>query len=80
MIGVYIFDATQPKPTVESWLRKPEFMPLNEIEEILEEDSARSNGYIIMPTTYESNMKGPFALSVSSENDFLLTELVEPVQ
>jgi Calpain family cysteine protease/Calpain large subunit, domain III len=80
MMGIYIFDAVNSKPTVGSWVRKPEFMPLNEIEEILEEDSARENGYIIMPTTYESNMRGPFALSISSENDFTLTGPLEASQ
>ena len=76
-MGVYLFDAAVGKPSVEAWIRKPEFMPLNEIEEILEEDNAREAGYIIMPTTYESNIKGPFVLSVSSENEFSLTEMVE---
>ena len=80
MMGLYIFEAEAAKMSVESWLRKPEFMPLNEIEEILEKDNARAGGFIIMPTTYESGMKGPFVLSVSSENEFSLTEIVDHAQ
>lgn len=80
MMGIYIFDAAIGKPAVDSWLRKPEFMPLNEVEEILEEDNPREQGYIIMPTTYESGMKGPFVLSVSSDDEFTLSEMPEPSQ
>lgn len=80
MMGLYLFEANGTKPSVETWLRKPEFMPLNEIEEILEEGQVKGAGYIIMPTTYENDLKGPYVLSVSSENEFSLTELTEPVQ
>ena len=80
MMGIYIFDAGVAKPSVDNWIRKPEFMPLNEVDEILEDDNAKENGYIIMPTTYESGMKGPFMLSVSSDDDFTLTEIVEQGQ
>jgi hypothetical protein len=78
MMGIYIFDGSS-KPTVERWLHKPEFMPLNEVEEILEEDSAKESGYVIMPTTYECGMRGPFMLSVNSDDEFTLTEIQEPV-
>ena len=77
MMGIYIFDAAIGKPSVDGWIRKPEFMPLNEVEEILEEDTSREAGYIIMPTTYEINMKGPFVLSVSSESEFSLAEFAD---
>jgi len=55
-------------------------MPLNEIVEILDEPNPSPSGYMLMPTTYESGMNGPFVLSVSSENDFTLSEIVEQVQ
>jgi len=80
MMGIYIFDAGVAKPSVDSWIRKPEFMPLNEVDEFLEEDSACESGYIIMPTTYESGMKGPFVLSVNSDDEFTLTEIIEQAQ
>lgn len=42
------------------------FIPWNEISETLQLDG-RQEGYIIMPSTYNPGMKGPFILSVSTD-------------
>ena len=77
MMALYIFDAALMRPIQEKWLRKPEFMPLNEVTEIIDEAQPLPTGYLLMPTTYENNVKGPFMLSVSSDDSFTLTEILE---
>jgi hypothetical protein len=77
MIGLYIFDGASRKVGPDSLLNEPKFVPMNELHEILEESRANPNGYIIMPTTYEPHITGPFVLSVSCDTDFSLTPIEE---
>jgi hypothetical protein len=56
MLGLYIFDGAQGKINPELLLNTPNFVPMNELHEILEESRANPNGYIIMPTTYEAKI------------------------
>jgi hypothetical protein len=77
MLGLYIFDGTHKKVAPETLLNEPNFIPMNEFHEILEDSRANPNGYIIMPTTYEPNIFGPFVLSVSCDTDFTITPINE---
>jgi hypothetical protein len=77
MIGLYIFDGTHKKVTPETLLNEPKFVPMNEFHEMIEDQRANPNGYIVMPTTYEPNITGPFVISVSCDVDFTLTPLAE---
>lgn len=77
MIGLYTFDGASRKITPEALMTEPKFVPMNEYHEILEENKANPNGYILMPTTYEPNITGPFVLSVSCDADFTLTPVQE---
>jgi hypothetical protein len=46
------------------------------MEEVLNLDG-NPNGYMIMPTTYEPKMTGPFIISVSTDVDFELNQIEE---
>jgi len=72
MIGFYVF-AGNVEMKKENILNHEtlKFIPWNEISETLQLDG-RQEGYIIMPSTYNPGMKGPFILSVSTDVDFTL--------
>ena len=77
MIGMYVYPYVENQaPTTESMLNQYEFHPTNQMEEILNIDG-NPNGYMIMPTTYEPKMTGPFILSVSTDVDFELNQIEE---
>lgn len=81
MMGLYIYDGAQTKPTAKSLTNRPKFLPSNELLEVrfrqYIEERPRPGGYVIMPATYEPNFLGPFVLSVSSPARFVLTVLQE---
>ena len=81
MMGLYIYDGAQTKPTAKSLTMHPKFLPSNELLEVRDsqfiEEKPRPGGYIIMPSTYEPNFMGPFVLSVSSSARFSLSHLQE---
>lgn len=74
MIGLYIFDGSISKPTYEGWKKKTDFIPWGELNEVIQE-KPNPSGYILMPTTYEKDITGPFVLSVFSDHDFTLKQL-----
>ena len=53
-------------------------MPWNEVSETVwleGNESQNREGYIIMPSTYESTKQGPFIIAVSTTVEFALTQL-----
>lgn len=74
MIGFYVFPGNQ-QPNKDNIKNKEgiKFIPWNEINEEIWLDGHK-DGYIIMPSTYESGKQGPFILSVSTSVEFELTQ------
>ena len=76
MIGVYLFEYHQAK-----WKEKCinldtiDFMPKNEITLKFEFENVDPRGFIIMPVTYGSGVKGPFLIMVKCKTPFSLTRL-----
>jgi hypothetical protein len=75
MLGFYVYPGNQ-QPTKDNLLNKEtqKFVPWNEITSVLEMDGS-PDGYILMPTTYEPGLQGPFIVSVSTDVEFTLTSL-----
>jgi hypothetical protein len=76
MMGLYIFEGGITRPERGAWLKEPRFVPTGDVDEIIDE-IPRPEGYIIMPSTYENNIRGPFVISVSSQNEFTLNRMDE---
>lgn len=75
MIGFYVYPGgTAPTKDNIMNIEGKKFVPWNEINEEINLDG-NQDGYIIMPTTYDSMKQGPFILSVSTDVDFTLTPL-----
>ena len=77
MMGLYVFDELLTRPIKSKLLRDPTFMPINEITEVIEDESPSESGYTLMPATYENGIKGPFILSVSSDDKFTISKVEE---
>jgi hypothetical protein len=76
MMGLYIFPGSTSKVDNVVRLNKDSvFLPMNELTEIFEQSDNIMDGYLLMPTTYEPKVTGPFVISVSSDFDFSLTPL-----
>lgn len=75
MIGFYVFEGNveMKKDNILNH-ETLKFIPWNEISETLQLDG-RQEGYIIMPSTYNPGMKGPFIDSNLKEVDILIVEL-----
>lgn len=73
MFGFYVYPKSVSNPTKDSMINRDtlKFVPWCETHEeiVLDGDT---NGYIIMPTTYEPEKLGPFNLSVSTDVEFEL--------
>ena len=78
MIGVYVFQYDQAK-----WREKcvnykeVDFLPKNEISIKLEFKDVDQRGFIVMPVTYGSGVKGPFVLMVKCKTEFFFTKMDE---
>mmetsp|Transcript_7872 Transcript_7872/g.15225 ORF Transcript_7872/g.15225 Transcript_7872/m.15225 type:complete len:1014 (-) Transcript_7872:50-3091(-) len=78
MMGLYIFPGSTTKVDYSLRLNGGSvFLPMNELTEIFEQPENIIDGYLLMPTTYEPKVTGPFVISVSSDFDFSLTPLQE---
>ena len=80
MIGFYVYQGGTQQPTKDSILNKEgcKFVPWNEVSETVwleGNESQNREGYIIMPSTYESTKQGPFIIAVSTTVEFALTQL-----
>jgi hypothetical protein len=76
MIGLYVFPSTQ-QLTKESVLnREHKFVPWNQVSLELKLDG-NPDGYIVMPATYESGKVGMFTISVTTDCEFTLREMLE---
>ncbi len=53
MIGIYVLEKKEGKIKTEDKLAEPSFVPMLEVSENFELRNSNSNGYIVMPTTYE---------------------------
>lgn len=75
MIGFYVYPASL-NPTKENLVNRTsqKFVPWNEVSEELSLEGI-SEGYIIMPTTYEPAKYGPFIISASTDVEFSLTPI-----
>lgn len=73
MIGFYVYKGSV-QPSKETILNQNKFVPMNEISETVELDG-HPDGYIIMPSTYESGKQGNFIISVATDCDFNLVPL-----
>ena len=76
MIGIYLFEYDSAK-----WREKcvnyttVDFLPKNEISIKFEFKDVDPRGFIIMPVTYGSGVKGPFLLMVKCKTKFFLTKM-----
>ena len=76
MIGIYLFEYDSAK-----WREKcvnyttVDFLPKNEISMKFEFKDVDPRGFIIMPVTYGSGVKGPFLLMVKCKTKFFLTKM-----
>jgi len=72
MIGFYVYPA-KIQPTKDNVLNKDslKFVPWCQYHEELVLEGL-TEGYLIMPTTYEPNKLGPFNISVSTSVEFTL--------
>lgn len=78
MMGLYIFPGSTSKVDCSLRLNQGSvFLPMNELTEIFEQIENLPDGFLLMPTTYEPKVTGPFVLSVSSDIEFSLTPLHE---
>ena len=76
MIGLYIFPSTQQLNKETLINKENKFVPWNQVSlDILLDGNP--DGYIIMPATYESGKVGPFIISVTTDVEFQLREMIE---
>jgi len=77
MVGIYVLDKKEGKIQLSQMLnnREPSFVPMLETSEVFSVTAINKNGYIVMPTTYESKIRGAFIIAVSSTASFTLQAL-----
>ena len=77
MIGIYVFEFTEG----DIWKKKcvnfdsVEFLPQNRIILEFEFEKVDPKGFIIMPVTYGSGVKGPFLIMVKCKEKFTFTQI-----
>jgi len=70
MIGFYIMEKVEGQIHQKHIINNVNFMPVNELEEVLEFENPNPDGYVIMPATYDAKKIGPYIISVSTDVDF----------
>lgn len=78
MIGIYLLEKRDTKLVYSEDLvvKQTNFLPVSSTVlecEVGTERELNKNGYIIMPSTYQSKIHGSFILSVKSDKPFELT-------
>jgi calpain len=78
MIGLYMLEKREGKLTYSEdvVVKQTSFLPVKEISmevSIGENRAYNKNGYLIMPSTYESKIQGTFIVSVKCDRPFEIT-------
>ena len=75
MVGIYVLRYTEGKVTSDDVICRSTFVPtLYQSYEFEVKEPVDPRGFWIMPSTYESKLKGKFILAVRCEIPFTLTE------
>ena len=76
MIGIYVLRFVEGKVSTMDVISRSSFVPtLYQTYDFEVKEPVDPRGFIIMPTTYESKLKGKFILGVRCEMAFTLTEV-----
>ena len=78
MVGIYILRYVDGKCGLQDVVQRSTFVPtLHQSFDFEVKEPVDPRGFIIMPATYESKLKGKFILAVRCEIPFTLTDAVQ---